>query len=229
MGPRPSALRRIIAAGETGVIAEVLPALVAGSARLRPRIVGLGNSAVARALSVPDGDGASPDLLALRQRWLADERGTDANAAEALVRLRQWQEMVDSLPQVIDRCAEALIHLGRTDEAYARFVHRPFQAGYALMAMGRYEDILAQPPPPPWLLGRVQFYWWREPALAPRGDSPPPCASCLAKRKPGWPQRRAMTASVTWWIWVAKTKWRSLSAALKLHVLLFCGRNGQPK
>lgn len=172
-------LRRIAAGGEQAMadtiaeaIAEVLPELASGEARLRPHVVGLWNAAVVRALSVRNGDTALAPLLTERQRWLADERGTDAVAAQALMRLRRWQEVVDQFPHVIDRCAEALIKLGRAEEAYARFAHRPFQAGQALMAMGRFEEILAQPSPPPWLVNRASFYFWRDVDRAVSHDKP---------------------------------------------------------
>lgn len=143
-------------------IPEVLSELTNGHHQLRPRLVGLWNTAVARAFAVKDNHDAFSVLLAARQRWLANERGTDVQAARVLHRLGRWQEVVDQFPHVIDRCADSLIRLGRADEAYARFSHRPFQAGLALAEMGRFEDLLAQPVPP-WLLSRIHFYWWRDP------------------------------------------------------------------
>jgi hypothetical protein len=99
-------------------------------------------------LSERAGRDGRTDLLAgyvaLHDRHLLGEPLADEAAAEALLTLERYQEVVDRYPRAGIAGLRALLYLGRGEEALARFADRPDLRQMALLEIGCPERLLAE-------------------------------------------------------------------------------------
>lgn len=101
--------------------------------------------------------------LDLRRRHLAGVPSTDGAAARLLNSVGRFDETVTTFPEVVDQATWALIHSGQASEALRRYGDRMYQRCQSLLALGRYDEILAMSAPPHWARIEAQLRSLQDP------------------------------------------------------------------
>lgn len=154
------ALHRIEILVQAGDYAAALPAL-REFLRTQPEARSRGANVWVQAVHrIPMGmqwESIAEVLLNLREQYLREETVTDSTAADLLCRLARFEEVVEHFPHVVGSCANALIGLGRPAESLQRFGDGPSQRVVALLGLGRFDEILAMPAPPLWVVPETRL------------------------------------------------------------------------